>query len=420
MARSSSFYLQKTRRILVRNARLISLVAFFTLLEIYLHIRSFSIPRPSEPLDPPFASSCRPAGFSSTFDPHGRDAPPDAHLGRENATIMMLARNSDLDGAATAVRSLENQWNRHFNYPYTFLNDKPFSDDFIQALRKEVSGQAVFEQIPSEMWTWPAEDVVNRDGARRAMHRMAEKGLPYADNENYHHMCRFYSGFFYDHPALQQYNWYWRLEPDVQYTCAIPYDPFKRMRESKKKYGYVIALWEVGSTSPTLFRTALNHMKRASIGEGTMWRSLIEPSTAPLPIRWGLMSLQSLFHSRTSGGDPWSLCHFWSNFEIADLSFFRSQEYRDFFRTLDEAGGFYTERWGDAPVHSLGAAMFLQPEELHWFSDFGYVHPPLQHCPTEHAGKDAGCGCQCGTEKLGMRGVPADCVKSLRRAVEPS
>ena len=26
---------------------------------------------------------------------------------------------------------------------------------------------------------------------------------------------------FYDHPALKFYKWYWRVEPDVQFTCAI-------------------------------------------------------------------------------------------------------------------------------------------------------------------------------------------------------
>jgi len=31
----------------------------------------------------------------------------------------------------------------------------------------------------------------------------------------------------------------------------------------------------------------------------------------------------------------YNLCHFWSNFEIADLRFFRSQAYQHFFDSLD-------------------------------------------------------------------------------------
>jgi alpha 1,2-mannosyltransferase len=43
-------------------------------------------------------------------------------------------------------------------------------------------------------------------------------------------------------------------------------------------------------------------------------------------------------------------CHYWSNFEIADLRWFRSPEYIAYFDYLDKVGGFYYERWGDAPV----------------------------------------------------------------------
>jgi alpha 1,2-mannosyltransferase len=49
-----------------------------------------------------------------------------------------------------------------------------------------------------------------------------------------------------------------------------------------------------------------------------------------------------------------------------------------FFEYLDKAGGFYYERWGDAPVHSIGAALFAKKEQIHWFEDIGYKHEPFQ------------------------------------------
>lgn len=75
---------------------------------------------------------------------------------------------------------------------------------------------------------------------------------------------------------------------------------------------------------------------------------------------WGPFSLlrrwRSGQHSEDSGGggedgrQPWLTrqytgCHFWSNFEIGRLSFFRSEAYRSFFEHLDDAGGFFYERW---------------------------------------------------------------------------
>jgi alpha 1,2-mannosyltransferase len=50
----------------------------------------------------------------------------------------------------------------------------------------------------------------------------------------------------------------------------------------------------------------------------------------------------------------------------------------DFFEYLDKAGGFYYERWGDAPVHSIGAALFAKKEQIHFFDDIGYRHEPFQ------------------------------------------
>lgn len=87
----------------------------------------------------------------------------------------------------------------------------------------------------------------------------------------------------------------------------------------------------------------------------------------------------------------------WSNFEIADMDFWRSEAYMKYFEYLDSKGGFYYEvsrysysqlvsdrlvqRWGDAPVHSIGAALFARKDQIHFFKQIGYRHNPFQHCP---------------------------------------
>jgi len=43
------------------------------------------------------------------------------------------------------------------------------------------------------------------------------------------------------------------------------------------------------------------------------------------------------------GGNEYNNCHFWSNFEIADMDFWRSDAYMDYFNFLDKKGGFYCE-----------------------------------------------------------------------------
>src|SRR5271154_5443038 len=56
------------------------------------------------------------------------------------------------------------------------------------------------------------------------------------------HMCRYNSGFFFRHPLLLKYAWYWRVEPDIAFYCSMPYDPFTFMRENDKVYSFVMSL----------------------------------------------------------------------------------------------------------------------------------------------------------------------------------
>ena len=116
---------------------------------------------------------------------------------------------------------------------------------------------------------------------------------------------------------------------------------------------------------------------------------------------------------RNSEGDVWTRCHFWSNFEIASLDWFRSIEYRSLFHFLDEQGGFFFERWGDAPVHSLAAALLLDPSEVHHFADFGYVHEPYQYCAVVEQGKEGRKGTVPNLSKIPenrLRDLGCDCV----------
>jgi hypothetical protein len=54
------------------------------------------------------------------------------------------------------------------------------------------------------------------------------------------------------------------------------------------------------------------------------------------------------------------------------MDFFRGEAYQAYFDYLDSKGGFYYERWGDAPVHSIAAALFLPKDRIHIFDEIGY------------------------------------------------
>ncbi|KAM4059777.1 glycolipid 2-alpha-mannosyltransferase [Hirsutella rhossiliensis] len=397
--------------------KLVLCIAVLALADVTIHVRRFAVPRPDTNLDPPFHVGCQEPVLNGSA--------------RARAALVMLARNADLGGAVASVRNVQQQFNRHFGYPWVFLNDEPWSREFVAAVGDAVAedaggAAASFETIPADMWGYP--DWVDRDEARRRMLEMQSRGVKYAGKESYHHMCRFNSGFFYDHPALSDYKWYWRVEPDISLTCAVTYDPFVEMERHGKRYGYTMALKEIPATAPSLFGRLARYRADRQIPASPLWTAMTEPSWLPWPLR----RLRGRQANRDGHGDAWNLCHFWSNFEIAHLDFFRSPAYRDLFAHLDGAGGFYYERWGDAPVHSLAVALLLPPRQVHHFADVGYVHDTLQYCthgPTPAAlrrgelvpgiggdgrGPELGCRCNCANGAGVIRPV---CFNRLRRTV---
>lgn len=123
------------------------------------------------------------------------------------------------------------------------------------------------------------------------------------------------------------------------------------MRDNKKKYGFVLSLYEYIETIPTLWDSVKAFMKE--------YPQHIHKDNA--------MAFLS-----DDDGNTYNKCHYWSNFEVGSLDFWRGQAYTDFFNKLDHDGGFFM-RDGDAPVHSIAAGLLMSKDEIHFFNDIAYV-----------------------------------------------
>lgn len=71
-------------------------------------------------------------------------APDNPNSDRVNATIIALVRNKELDQMLMSMRDLERTWNNKFNYPWTFFNDEPFSDEFKRKTRAATKAEVRF------------------------------------------------------------------------------------------------------------------------------------------------------------------------------------------------------------------------------------------------------------------------------------
>ncbi|KAH9971818.1 glycosyl transferase [Lactifluus volemus] len=285
---------------------------------------------------------------------------PGALRHRANATLLMLARNSDVDGAVRSVREVEDRFNRKHRYPWVFLNEQSFSDDFIRRVSIIASGTVYFGKIPDEHWYQPSW--INETKAQEERQKMEQEGVIYGGSLSYRNMCRFNSGFFFRHPLLQDFRYYWRVEPDIHIHCDVNFDPFVYMHENNKTYGFTITMYEFQRTIESLWTTVSD---------------FIIQNTDYVAKDHAIAFLSD------NNAVTYNLCHFWSNFEIGDMDFWRGEAYMAFFDYLDRTGGFYYERWGDAPVHSIAAALFAGKSRIHFFREIGYEHNPYTHCPAD-------------------------------------
>ncbi|KAK6200468.1 glycolipid 2-alpha-mannosyltransferase [Scheffersomyces amazonensis] len=291
------------------------------------------------------------------------------------ATFVSLARNQDLYQLLESIRHIEDRFNHKFHYDWVFLNDQPFDDAFKEATSNLCSGKTKYGLIPTEHWSYPAW--IDQEKAALARERMHQAKVIYGGSESYRHMCRYESGFFWRHDLMSEYEYYWRVEPDIKIYCDIDYDIFKWMKDNGKDYSFTVSLPEYKETIPTLWETT---------------KKYIEANPKVLAEN-NLLEFISNDEGKTYNG-----CHFWSNFEIANLNFWRSDAYREYFEFLDRAGGFFYERWGDAPVHSIAAALFLPRDRIHFFEDVGYFHVPFTNCPVDPAIR-FGRNCNCNPDK---------------------
>lgn len=74
---------------------------------------------------PPYQNGV-PAEYYDTVEKDD-PAPP---VRKANATILSLARNGDIDGIVFSMKQMEDRFNRRYKYPYVFLNEEEFSEEF--------------------------------------------------------------------------------------------------------------------------------------------------------------------------------------------------------------------------------------------------------------------------------------------------
>lgn len=159
----------------------------------------------------------------------------------------------------------------------------------------------------------------------------------------YRHMCHFYSNDVFFREELDGYEFYMRMDDDSFILSPIGFDVFERMRERRCRYAYRAILKDKPFVCEGLGDVVNEFIrKNPDIAHGPGWRKAY----------W---------------------CYY-TNFEICDISWFRSEAYQRYFKAVDAAGGIWRKRWGDAPIRYFGLNSLLSQDQILCLKELHYFH----------------------------------------------
>ncbi|GJN94370.1 hypothetical protein Rhopal_007449-T1 [Rhodotorula paludigena] len=270
---------------------------------------------------------------------------------RVNGTIVILVNpySNMYQRLLLTLQNIEMQFNAKYGYPIQLLTDGALPSESIMNRTSYITGgKATWSVVtPEQGWgppSWIKQEDIDASIAKISF------------NVGYRNMCRFFAMWHYKHPAVRPYDYIFRLDDGIRFHCEL-------MVDHNATYGWTNTDQEAPFTAETLWSTSMDFMRKA-------------------PRNWFPAGRDTSFVS-DDGGLSYNWRMYYNNFEIVKRSFFESEAYEAFVAHLDRAGGFYKERWGDAPIRTIAASYLLPASEIYSFRNVtGYQHdnPPF-FCP---------------------------------------
>lgn len=165
----------------------------------------------------------------------------------------------------------------------------------------------------------------------------------------YRMMCRFWSGIVQNHPSLDRFDYYLRLDDDTRFDGTPPQDFFSLAESKQIKY---------------IFRVNMHD----SWG-GNQLHQVFERYIDQYPADVnGTLDMDALKQVQSHQQHPYT------NFHVSSFDFWRTREFLRFFQMCDKDQLFMKYRVGDTTFISYPMFMYLKKEEMMMLTDFTYHH----------------------------------------------
>lgn len=223
------------------------------------------------------------------------------------------------------------------------FHEPSFDSQYRGKVRSVKNGTIIFQEIVFTLPDYPAEirNKIPEFYPHPTFHD--HHGFPVG----YRHMCDFFSGSIYDHPVLQQYEYYLRLDTDSFILSRVRYDMFKWMKRHKCEYAFI---------APAV------HQDHPKVIED-LW------SETAQWIKQNNIQTYADIDTIPEGTT------YYTNFELGKVSSFSAgSAYYRFYTFIRDSGNIFIRRWGDAPIKYLGVNLFIRPRAIRPVRGFIYQH----------------------------------------------
>ncbi|KAG5930035.1 hypothetical protein E4U42_003196 [Claviceps africana] len=163
------------------------------------------------------------------------DSPP-------RAALVTLAHENDLEPLLSSMSQLEDAFNNKYKYDWVLFGVETLSDRFRQLTSNATAATCIYE-VARQNDVEPRRFNNNVCHSRVESTRTAiQEPSPTRGNlseplQSIRQIQRWNNGPFAKEKRLQTYDWFWRIEPGVQFIHDVEFDVFRFMRDHNIAYG---------------------------------------------------------------------------------------------------------------------------------------------------------------------------------------
>eukprot|EP00439_Symbiodinium_sp_Y106_P036315 s2133_g4.t1 len=307
--------------------------------------------------------------------------------GHDDLIMVTMASGGRIDELLFVLPNWWDNFNWKWDYPVLVFHQNLTQGDV--ALVRNASRNRVWFANIDRYFREPEKPPYGPD-------RLPEAGL----RAGYRLMCRFKATYVLDQPALQGSRWMLWMDSDSYFTGQVPHDFAQEMNAAGAIFGYTHTGYEDSPLVKNLFDAALLFEAVELGGSKGRPPAALEEEEGGVPNQARAFAEgfdppeRSQYYERlltvTSGLDRGQVLPFgtptWkgkvplTDFLLLDIASFRTSALRRFTDWIDEWGGWWLYRWGDAAIRGVQAWLMLEAKECLSFADLPYVHQHFCRC----------------------------------------